>query len=303
MDNELILFDRIEIIKSTIDKYGEDNFFISFSGGKDSTVLHYLVDMALPANKIPRVYVNTGIEYNDIVKFVEGIAQNDERIEIIQPSVPIKKTLERDGYPFKSKEHAKKVDQYWRSKKITPYLEKYISDDNGRFKDTKYKCPKKLLYQFTEENKLHISHLCCDNLKKKPVMKWQDKNNKKITMTGMRRSEGGQRNHIPCVIIHDGKLKKFHPLAPVSDEWVDWFIEKNNIQLCKLYYKPYEFKRTGCKGCPFALTLQYQLDVMERLMPNERKQCEMIWKPVYQEYRRIGYRLKNQKQMSIDDFM
>lgn len=56
MDNELILFDRINIIRDVVNKYGEENFYISFSGGKDSTVLHYLVDEALPSNKIPRVF-------------------------------------------------------------------------------------------------------------------------------------------------------------------------------------------------------------------------------------------------------
>ena len=38
---------------------------------------------------------------------------------------------------------------------------------------------------------------------------------------------------------------------------------------------------------------------MEKLLPNERKQCEIIWKPVYEEYRRIGYRLKPYKQLSL----
>jgi hypothetical protein len=49
------------------------------------------------------------------------------------------------------------------------------------------------------------------------------------------------------------------------------------------------------KGCPFALKLQEELDKMEEYFPNERKQCEIIWKPVYDEYRRIGYRLKESK--------
>ena len=39
MDNELLLFDRIEKIKQIVNKYGEDKFYISFSGGKDSTIL------------------------------------------------------------------------------------------------------------------------------------------------------------------------------------------------------------------------------------------------------------------------
>lgn len=67
MDNELLLYDRLEVIKTTIKKYGEENFYLSFSGGKDSTILHYMLDMALPNNQIPRVFINTGIEYKLIV--------------------------------------------------------------------------------------------------------------------------------------------------------------------------------------------------------------------------------------------
>lgn len=70
------------------------------------------------------------------------------------------------------------------------------------------------------------------------------------------------------------------------------FIKLNKIRLCELYYPPYNFKRSGCKGCPYSLNLQNQLDVMAQYMPEELKQCEAIWKPVYDEYRRIGYRLK-----------
>ena len=77
-ENDFILFDRIEVIKKTIEKYGEENFYISFSGGKDSTVLHHLIDEAIPGNKIPRVFMNTGIEYNDIRRFVEKLTENDD---------------------------------------------------------------------------------------------------------------------------------------------------------------------------------------------------------------------------------
>ena len=69
-ENEFILEDRLGVIRDTIHKYGEDNFYLSFSGGKDSTVVHHLLDMAVPNNKIPRVFSNTGIEYNAIVEFV-----------------------------------------------------------------------------------------------------------------------------------------------------------------------------------------------------------------------------------------
>ena len=96
-DNELLLIDRIEKIKSINKQYNlEDNAYISFSGGKDSTIVHYLIDLALPHNNIPRVFVNTGIEYQKIVDFVKTIAKNDKRIKIINSGINIKNMLEKD---------------------------------------------------------------------------------------------------------------------------------------------------------------------------------------------------------------
>lgn len=86
----------------------EHNAYISFSGGKDSTVLSVLVDLALPGNKIPRVYINTGIDYRAITDFVREYGESDKRLQIIKPSQNIRAMLESYGYPFKSKEHSQK---------------------------------------------------------------------------------------------------------------------------------------------------------------------------------------------------
>ncbi len=288
MDNELTLFDRLNIIRDVLRKYGEDQFYISFSGGKDSTVLHYLIDEALPENRILRVYVDTGIEYNDVKAFVKELQAHDDRIEIIKPSVNIKQTLERDGYPFKSKEHSLVLSVYQNSG-FTKTVNCYLDIDRQ-----KYNCPKILRYQFSEEFNLKVSNKCCHRMKKDPFKKWEKDNKKTVVMTGMMSNEGGLRESIQNCIITDkeGCLKKFHPLLKVSEAWEEWYIRERNIKLCKLYYPPYSFKRTGCKGCPYALGLQEQLEVMYTLMPDEYRQCEIIWKPVYDEYRRIGYRLK-----------
>lgn len=106
------------------------------------------------------------------------------------------------------------------------------------------------------------------------------------------REEGGRRMDAQCLIFCNNKLRAFQPLAPMSKEWEEWFIDNYNVKICDIYNPPYNFTRTGCKGCPFALHLQDELDTLEKFFPNERKQCEYIWKPVYEEYRRIGYRLK-----------
>ena len=145
-----------------------------------------------------------------------------------------------------------------------------------------------------EKCDLKISNYCCRELKKKPIAKWEQENNRHVAITGMRKEEGGTRQLISGCVLTDnkGQLKKFHPLLVVSDEWVEWFIKEEQINVCELYKPPYNFKRTGCAGCPFSLDLQEQLEVMEKYLPNQRKQCELIWKPVYDEYRRINYRLK-----------
>lgn len=228
MDNELLLFDRVNAIKDTINKYGEENFYLSFSGGKDSTILHYLLDMALPNNQIPRVYINTGIEYNDIVDFVKDLASKDDRFIILKPEKPIKQTLEKYGYPFKSKEHSLRVEQFNKGKNSN-FIYKYINGknkDGSALKGNKYVCPKILLYQFAEQNKYNYSNLCCKKLKKDTVSKWSKANNKSIYMTGMRSAEGGQRVNLNCIITKNNKLVKFHPLVKVDDEWETWFIEK-----------------------------------------------------------------------------
>ena len=299
MDNELLLFDRINVIKDTITKYGEDNFYLSFSGGKDSTILHYLIDKALPNNKIPRVFINTGIEYQAIVDFVKGLAKDDPRFVILNPTQAIKPMLEKYGYPFKSKQHSHNVMVYQHSG-IGLSVKRYLGIIES---NTQFRCPKSLLYQFTPEFKIKLSDNCCRKMKKEPIHKWEKASNRHIAITGMRNSEGGERASIKGCILTDkqGNVKRFHPLIKVTDQWENWLIEREreSIALCPLYCQPYNFKRTGCKGCPFSLDLQEQLEIMELYLPNERKQCELIWKPVYDEYRRLNYRLKNIEKVKL----
>lgn len=139
-DYEVTLFDRIEMIRETNKKYDlEKNAYVSFSGGKDSMVLSALIDMALPNNSIPRIYIDTGIEYEEMRKFVMGLAENDKRINIIKPKEPIMSVLKKRGYPFKSKEHSHKV-----------YLEQNGSNAKSiveYFHGEEFACPNILKYQ------------------------------------------------------------------------------------------------------------------------------------------------------------
>lgn len=146
---------------------------------------------------------------------------------------------------------------------------------------------------------MNISDKCCTEMKEKPLIKWQRDNKKSISIIGLMADEGGRRASAKCTVFKDGKLQVFQPLAKVTKEWEDWFIKEHNIRLCKLYYEPYNFVRSGCKGCPFNLKLEEDLATMQKYMENEYRQCQFIWKPIYDEYRRIGYRLSAEEQLKL----
>lgn len=160
-------------------------------------------------------------------------------------------------------------------------------------------------YQFQKNGgfNLKISDKCCYRLKKEIAHKYEKESGKYIAITGIRASEGGMRNQGGCTIFDGNKLHKFHPIKVVSDEWEELFIKNNNIELCKLYYPPYNFERTGCRFCPFALNIAEELERAFIFLPKDYKAGVNLWKPVYDEYIRIGYRLKyypHEKPLQLD---
>ena len=102
-ENEFMLEDRIAKIRAINKQHDlEHNGYISFSGGRDSKITSDLFDIALPNNKIPRLFLNTGIEYSKMVKYVKKLAEKDDRIIIYNSGVNINKMLNEYGYSFKS---------------------------------------------------------------------------------------------------------------------------------------------------------------------------------------------------------
>ena len=62
---------------------------VSFSGGKDSTVLLDLARRAFP--DLPAVFVDTGLEYPEIREFVKTVPN----VTWLRPEMPFSKVLER----------------------------------------------------------------------------------------------------------------------------------------------------------------------------------------------------------------
>lgn len=85
-------------IREWVETYGEDGVYVSFSGGKDSTVLLDLVREEYPT--IKAVFVDTGLEYPEIREFVKTF----DNVDWLKPKKTFKQVIEECGYPFISKE-------------------------------------------------------------------------------------------------------------------------------------------------------------------------------------------------------
>lgn len=85
-------------INEWVDMYGEDGVYVSFSGGKDSTVLLDIARQLYP--NIKAVFVDTGLEYPEIRLFVKTVSN----VDWIRPKLTFRQVIEKYGYPFISKE-------------------------------------------------------------------------------------------------------------------------------------------------------------------------------------------------------
>ena len=91
-------------IREWVNEFGEDGVHISFSGGKDSTVLLHIARKMY--QDIKAVFVDTGLEYPEIRAFVKTF----ENVDIVKPKMNFKEVIQKYGYPFISKEVSECVD-------------------------------------------------------------------------------------------------------------------------------------------------------------------------------------------------
>lgn len=80
--------------------YYDGLVFVSFSGGKDSTVLLDITRRLYP--DVPAVFVNTGLEYPEVQTF----AKSQENVTVLRPAMRFDEVIRRYGYPMISKDTA-----------------------------------------------------------------------------------------------------------------------------------------------------------------------------------------------------
>ena len=266
-------------INSAIDLYGREGLYVSFSGGKDSTALHYLVAEVEIERfgdvKIPRVWCDTGLEYPELKEFAKDIAD-----VIIRPKMSFKQVLDKYGFPIISKSQAMAIRKLRHNNLSDSYRSKLLYGDKrgtaGKLSDK---------WHYLLEAPFEISEKCCDVMKKRPFHKYE-KESGRIPITGVMASESSNRE---IRYIQDGGCNAFDNSNPQSKPMSIWteqnvleFIYKYKIRITSVYgdivceeqlsyfdnlykYKTTGENRTGCIFCGFGCHLEKVENRFQRL--------------------------------------
>lgn len=249
------------------------NVFVSFSGGKDSTVLAHLVHDVYP--DVPMVFSNTGLEYPEIQEFARRM-----RAEFIRPAMRFDEVISEYGYPLISKEVGeaiyyarmikngddgketkrrrsdllgdrgnfdKQILHYIRSRAELEGKRYVIKDENGKgafislddVKDEKVEPSpfnKKKWKQLCEGTQFCISHKCCDAMKKKPMGKYINKN-KTYPYIGSLAEES--RLRMGAWLRHgcnsyEGRISS-QPMSFWLEQDVLQYIKENELEIASVY--------------------------------------------------------------------
>lgn len=220
--------------------------YVSFSGGKDSTVLYWLAQKVFPDMKA--VFCNTRNEYPEIVQFVLKMKKDGKNIDIVLPKLKPHEIVELYGFPLISKQTSDLIDAY-RNKPETNRAKRAI-DNNTR---TSVRVANKYRYLLTAP--YECSAKCCELLKKKPMHEYDLKNGVspilgtmacESTMRFTAYVRAGQCN---TYNNRDKRKQKSRPLSIWLEQDIWDCINKYNIEICDIYNKG--FNRTGCACCGF----------------------------------------------------
>ena len=92
-------------IREWVNEFGEDGVYVSFSGGKDSTVLLDIVRNKCGYKNIPAVFVDVPTQYPELRTF----AQSFDNVVTIRPKISFVEVCKKYGFPLISKEVSESV--------------------------------------------------------------------------------------------------------------------------------------------------------------------------------------------------
>lgn len=224
--------------------------YVSFSGGRDSTVLLDLCRRFINP-KFHAVFDNTGNEFPEIVKFVRSF----DNVTIISPKVSIRDMISKYGFPLLSKEVAKSIRDAKTTKSEKLLNIRLFGTDSSKGYVSGM-IPKK--WQFLIFEPFMISEKCCDVLKKRPLSKY-NKVTGELPIIGTLASESKARQQ---AYIKRGGCNSFnvnhlasYPLSIWTDKDISDYICRFQVPVCSLY-NVRGCERTGCMFCGFGVHLE-----------------------------------------------
>lgn len=231
---------KIQITQNRIQEWymhWNGKVYISFSGGKDSTVLATLARQLY--QNIPVIFCNTGLEFSSIQKFAKDFGATQ-----IFPKMPFQEVVSTYGYPLISKEVAETI---YYARRIIGNNEKQLSKNVRRnlllgecsMPDGTGKslfCKEKWM-PLAQDSTVMISHLCCAVMKKHPMLIYsKESGNKPIIGTLADESRLRKQAWIRhgCNAF-DSKKPSSHPMSFWTEQDVLTFIKESNIKITDVY--------------------------------------------------------------------
>lgn len=275
--------------------YFNGNVYISFSGGKDSTVLLDIARKIYP--DIPAVFSNTGLEYPEVRKF----ATSFENVETVYPKMTFFNVVKTYGYPIISKEVSEAI---YYARRITNNVNKEncwrkmlmgtLSSNDDKKKSA---FNKEKWLPIARDMPFLVSHYCCNVMKKSPLNKYQSQN-KRYPYIATMAEESRMRKQAwlrhGCNAF-DSKKKSSQPMSFWTEQDILEYIKRYNLSIASVYgdiiyeNEPNQLvfehqildkrklcttgcKRTGCVFCAYGVHLEKGETRFQRLAKTHPKQ-------------------------------
>lgn len=255
----MTLDDKIKRTKQLIMEWYaqfDGKVYVSFSGGKDSTVLLHIARNTLGCSDIVGVFDDTGLEYPEIRDFVK----QQDNIIWIKPKLSFKQVIDKYGYPIISKEQSYYIYQLrtTRSEKVKNL--RLYGGRKGAFKVSDKWKP-------LINADFKISNSCCDVMKKKPFKDFEKE-------TGLKPIIGimADESKLRFQKYMQGDCNQYSSKHPVSHPMMFWneqdvlqYIKRNNLPIAAVYGDVVEengklrttgVHRTGCMFCMYGVHLE-----------------------------------------------
>jgi 3'-phosphoadenosine 5'-phosphosulfate sulfotransferase (PAPS reductase)/FAD synthetase len=257
--------------------FWEGNVYVSFSGGKDSTVLLTMARELYP--NISAVFIDTGLEYPEIRSFVKTF----EEVTWLKPTLSFRDVIKQYGYPVISKEVSRDVSVVKNNPNSKTATRFDPQSEHSKRYGQQY-CRSRYSYLIDAPFKIHAR--CCDVMKKSPAKKYE-KESGNHPIVGTMASESKLRKNA----WEKNGCNAFDSVRPISQPLSFWteqdvlgYLFEKGVQYCKAYgeiinngqgqYHTTGVKRTGCMFCMFGCHLDKEPNRFQMMKTSHPKQYE-----------------------------